>query len=54
MVRHTRAPRAFWIAVMVAAVLNPLNSSTLSVAMPLLLRVLHTPAAGITWIISAY
>ncbi|MCY0863479.1 MAG: MFS transporter [Sulfobacillus sp.] len=54
MIRRSRAPHAFWIAVMVAAVLNPLNSSTLSVAMPLLLRVLHTSAAGITWIISAY
>lgn len=45
---------AFVIAILICVVLNPLNSSTISVALPTLLRALHTNAYGITWIISGY
>ena len=45
---------AFIIAILICVVLNPLNSSTISVALPKLLRALHTTSSGITWIVSAY
>lgn len=41
-------------AVMLAVVLNPLNSATISVGLAVLLRALHAPPAGITWIVSGY
>lgn len=41
-------------ALILGAVLNPLNSSTLSVALPVLIRHFHAPSSSITWVISAY
>lgn len=45
---------AFIAAILICVVLNPLNSSTISVALPVLLHALHTNTHGITWIISGY
>ncbi len=45
---------AFIIAVLACTILNPLNSSTISVALPILLHALHTNSGGITWIVSGY
>ncbi|KPV45258.1 MFS transporter [Alicyclobacillus ferrooxydans] len=45
---------AFIAAIMLCVILNPLNSSTISVALPVLLSALHTTSSGITWIISGY
>lgn len=45
---------AFVAAVLVCVILNPLNSSTISVALPILLHALHTTSSGITWIVSGY
>lgn len=45
---------AFVTAILICVVLNPLNSSTISVALPTLLHALHTTSYGITWIISGY
>lgn len=41
-------------ALILGAVLNPLNSSTLSVALPVLIHHFHAPSSSITWVISAY
>ncbi|MCF8563617.1 MFS transporter [Alicyclobacillus tolerans] len=61
MLSHSQAPArakplglAFITAILICVVLNPLNSSTLSVALPVLLHALHTSPSGITWIISGY
>lgn len=44
----------FFIAILICVILNPLNSSTISVALPILLHALHTNSSGIPWIVSAY
>ncbi|MFD1674505.1 MFS transporter [Alicyclobacillus fodiniaquatilis] len=44
----------FIAAILICVILNPLNSSTISVALPTLLHHFHTNAAGITWIVSGY
>lgn len=44
----------FLSAVLICVVLNPLNSSTISVALSTLLHALHTTPSGITWIVSGY
>lgn len=44
----------FIIAVLSCVLLNPLNSSTISVALPTLIQVLHTNSRGITWIVSGF
>lgn len=41
-------------AILICVVLNPLNSSTISVALSTLLHALHTNQSGITWIVSGY
>jgi MFS family permease len=45
---------AFVAAVLLCVLLNPLNSSTLSVALPTIIHVLHTTTSGITWIVSGF
>ena len=53
--RNTLAhPRPFLMAVLIAVILNPLNSSTISVALGTLLHHFHNGAASVTWIISGY
>jgi MFS family permease len=44
----------FISAIILCTLLNPLNSSTISVALPTLLSQLHTASTGITWIVSGY
>ena len=44
----------FVVAILICVVLNPLNSSTISVALPALLHALRTTSNGITWIVSGY
>lgn len=44
----------FLLAVLIAVVLNPLNSSTIAVALRVLLHRFGNHANGLTWIISAY
>lgn len=41
-------------SVLLAVALNPLNSATISVGLEVLLRALHSTAAGITWIVAGY
>ena len=53
--RREGAPGALFIAaVLLATVLNPLNSSTISVALPVLLRQFHASTHDLIWLISAY
>ncbi len=55
--KHSQAdaPGALFIAaVLLATVLNPLNSSTISVALPVLLGQFHAGAQDLVWLISAY
>ncbi len=53
--RRVRLSRAFFLAaVLCASVLNPLNSSTISVALPVLLRHFHAGPGDLVWLISAY
>ncbi len=49
-----RQKAVFLSAVLICVVLNPLNSSTISVALSTLLQALHTTPSGITWIVSGY
>lgn len=44
----------FLVAVLTAVILNPLNSSTISVALGALLNHFGHPVGGLTWIISGY
>lgn len=44
----------FVAAIVIATVLNPLNSSTISVALPTLLRDFHAVPSDLVWLISAY
>lgn len=44
----------FISAIILCTLLNPLNSSTISVALPTLLSQFHTASIGITWIVSGY
>lgn len=46
--------RPLLIAVLIAVILNPLNSSTISVALGVLLQHFGRPAGALTWIISGY
>ncbi len=50
----TRFPLPFLLALLIAIILNPLNSSTISVALGALLHHFHNQAASLTWIISGY
>ena len=53
--RRARLSRAFFLAaILCASVLNPLNSATISVALPVLLEQFHAGAGDLVWLISAY
>ncbi len=47
-------PGPFLVAVLIAVILNPLNSSTISVALGVLLHHFQNGTASVTWIISGY
>lgn len=44
----------FTPSILMAVVLNPLNSATISVGLTILLRAFHSSSEGITWIVSGY
>ncbi len=52
--RATEPGALFIAAILLATVLNPLNSSTISVALPVLLGQFHAGAQDLVWLISAY
>ncbi len=53
--RNNRLFEVLFIStIILCTLLNPLNSSTISVALPILLSQLHTASTGITWIVSGY
>ena len=52
--RATEPGALFIAAILLATVLNPLNSSTISVALPVLLGQFHAGTQDLVWLISAY
>ncbi len=49
-----KARTGFIPSVLLAVILNPLNSATISVGLVTILRALHASSAGILWIVSGY